>query len=138
MIQPQQVIDQAREWLGVRFLHQGRSRSGADCLGFIAALMAELGSYTLLDHLPRNYGRMPQRLLPDGLEDLTYQIPLQPAAVCTIQFPKAQFPSHAGIFTGESFIHCYEAQKKIVEHGYRGPWVARTKTIWALPLVIYQ
>lgn len=138
MIEPQAVIDRARTWLGVPFLHQGRTRHGADCLGFIAAVMAELGSFTLLDHLPRNYGRMPQQLLPDGLAELTHRIDLQPGAICTIQFPMTDFPSHAGIFTGESLIHCYEAERQVIEHGYRAPWTNRTASIWALPLVVYQ
>jgi hypothetical protein len=25
----------------------------------------------------------------------------------------------------------------VLEHGYRGPWVARTASVWALPLVTY-
>jgi cell wall-associated NlpC family hydrolase len=138
MIEPCAVIAQAREWLGVPFLHQGRSRNGCDCLGFIAACLAELGSAALLEHLPRAYGRMPQKLLIDGLEELSREIPLQPAAIVTIKFPRTEFPSHAAIFTGDTLIHCFESERKVVEHGYREPWIRRTASIWAAPLVAYQ
>lgn len=138
MIAPQAVIDQAREWVGVKFLHQGRTRFGADCLGFIAALMAELGSRGFLDNLPHNYARDPNALLLERLPDVSRQIELQPAALLLIQFPRAKLPSHAGIFTGKSIIHCYQIEGEVVEHTYGEPWIARTKSIWALPLVTYQ
>lgn len=137
MIDAQAVIDNAREWLGVPFLHQGRSRHGADCLGFIAACLNELGSHVFLDYLPRNYARNPQALLMTGLNELTREIELQPAALIVIKFPLHAYPSHAAIYTGASMIHCDQASRGVVEHGYREPWLKRTTSIWALPGVMY-
>jgi cell wall-associated NlpC family hydrolase len=138
VIQSEQLIAQAREWVGVKFLHQGRSRHGADCLGFISAMLAELNSLTFIQHLPGNYARMPQRLLLQKLTALCRQIPLQPGALVLFQWPLTEFPSHAGVFTGENLIHSYQTEGKVIEHGYRGPWVKRTASIWALPEVVYQ
>ena len=138
MIAPQDIIDQAREWVGVRFVHQGRSRFGADCLGFIAAMLAELGSRCFLDYLPHNYSRDPNALLIDSLPLLSREIELQPAALLLMQFPQAKLPSHAAIYTGVSIIHCYQIEGKVIEHTYGAPWLTRTKSIWALPLVTYQ
>lgn len=138
MIAPQDVIEQAREWVGVKFLHQGRTRHGADCLGFIAAVLAELGSRGFLDHLPHNYARDPNVLLLERLPEVSREIELQPAALLLIQFPQAKVPSHAAIYTGVSMIHCYEIEGEVVEHTYGKPWTTRTKSIWALPLVTYQ
>jgi cell wall-associated NlpC family hydrolase len=132
------VIAQARTWVGVRFLHQGRTRSGVDCLGFIAALMAELGSTTALENLPLNYSRSPQAQLLSIISAVTREIELQAAALVVIQWPLAPFPSHAGIYTGANLIHCNAAEGRVVEHGYRGPWVKRTASVWALPMVIYE
>jgi cell wall-associated NlpC family hydrolase len=137
VIAPQSVIDQAREWQGVKFLHQGRSRHGADCFGFIAAMLAELGSPTFLRHLPLNYPRAPQARLIAGLTALSREIPLQPAALVIIQWPHASDPTHAAIYTGDNLIHCTEDTGQVVENGYRGAWVRRTAGIWALPLVRY-
>lgn len=137
MISPMAVIDQARSWKEVKFLHQGRTRMGCDCLGFIAACMAELNSWTLLYNLPNDYARNPQSLLIDGLKQLSHEIPLQPAALILFQFPKTDHPSHAAIYTGESMIHAHQPNGKVVEHGYRGLWLKHTKSIWAIPMVTY-
>jgi cell wall-associated NlpC family hydrolase len=138
MIAPEDVFAQAREWLGVRFVHQGRSRHGCDCLGFIAAFMQELGSDTLMNALPRAYGRAPQSLLVDGLPKITREVALQPGALLLIQFPVYPWPSHAAIYTGSSMIHSVEAAGKVVEHSYGRPWKPRTVSTWALPLVRYE
>jgi len=137
MIAPRAVIDQARAWVGVPFLHQGRTRNGADCLGFIAACLNELGSDIFLRYLPTNYARAPQSLLIDGMMHLTRQIDLEPAALMLIQFPLQAHPAHAAIYTGESMIHTDQMIGRVVEHSYGGQWVARTKSIWAIPLVTY-
>jgi cell wall-associated NlpC family hydrolase len=138
MISPQEVVDNARSWVGVKFQHQGRTRMGCDCLGFIAACMAELNSWTLIYNLPVNYARNPQSLLVDGLKDLTREIPLEAGALILFQFPKTEYPSHAAIYTGDSMIHSHQPNGQVVEHGYRGPWRKYTKGYWALPLVTYQ
>lgn len=110
---------------------------GCDCLGFIAACMAELDSWALIHNLPPDYARNPQSLLIDGLNSLTQEISLQAGCLILFQFPKSEHPSHAAIYTGESMIHAHEPDGKVVEHGYRGRWPKYTKSHWALPLVTY-
>lgn len=138
MITPTELTAQARQWLGVPFLHQGRTRFGADCLGYLSALLAELGDATFLDYLPKTYGRGPQRLLLEGLTALTYQRALEAGTLVLIQWPMTEHASHAGLYTGESLIHCTEENGRVVEHGYREPWMRRTVSVWALPGVTYQ
>jgi cell wall-associated NlpC family hydrolase len=132
------VIAQAREWVGVPFLHQGRTRIGADCLGFIAAMLAELGSRVALAHLPLNYSRDPQAQLLDSLTDLCRTIELEPAALVIFQFADAKFPSHAALYTGESIIHAFARVGRVVETSYGQPWPKLAHSIWALPLVVYR
>jgi cell wall-associated NlpC family hydrolase len=138
MIEPAEVIEHARTWVGVRFLHQGRSRNGADCLGFIAGMMAELGVTTPLEFLPKNYARNPQSLLRITLGSMTREIPLQPAAFVLIKFPFAKEAGHGAIYTGTSLIHSFAGVGRVVEHGYGQPWLKRTDSIWAVPLVMYE
>jgi cell wall-associated NlpC family hydrolase len=137
MISPAQVVRNARTWIGVPFLHQGRARSGADCLGFISASMMELDSDTFLANLPRTYGRNPQALLEDGLRAHSRQIALQPAALVLIKFLHSDHASHAAIYTGSTIIHAYQNFRRVVEHGYQEPWLRLTVGIWALPDVNY-
>ncbi len=138
MIAVEQLVAEAREWVGVKFVHQGRSRFGADCLGFIAATLAELGSRVLLDHLPNNYGRNPQALLLDGLTSLCQRIEIEPGALLIFQFPQSTLPSHAAIYTGESIIHAFEREHKVVESTYAAPWTKIFHSAWAMPLVVYR
>lgn len=42
-----EIVAKAREFLGVRYAHQGRSRAGVDCIGLPVCVRAELG----LEHL---------------------------------------------------------------------------------------
>jgi cell wall-associated NlpC family hydrolase len=138
VIAPATLTTKAREWLGVRFVHQGRTRFGCDCLGFIAGVLGELGEPLALKLLPSNYGREPQGLLLETLTKNCKQIPLQPGALLLIEWPLSNFPSHAALFTGASMIHSYEAAAHVVEHGYRAPWLTRTVSTWALPGVTYE
>lgn len=138
MIQASDVSFQARSWIGTPFLHQGRSRFGADCLGFIAAMLAELGSMTFLEELPHNYARSPQSLLVEGLARLCREVPLQPAVLILFQWPATPDASHAAIYTGETMIHAYQSERRVVEHSFRGHWVRRATSYWALPEVVYR
>lgn len=137
VITPADVIAQAREWRGVKFLHQGRTRMGCDCLGFVAGFMAELGSTVALQFLPINYARAPGGQVLATLQAVTREIPLQAAALVLIRWPQTPDPSHAAIFTGENLIHCTEGERKVIEHRYGEPWLRRAHSIWALPEVQY-
>jgi len=138
VIATDRLVFQARQWVGVPFLHQGRTRNGCDCLGFIAGVLGEIGSTLFLEHLPTNYGRNPQALLIDGLTALVEQHVLQAGVLLLIEWPMSAFPSHAAIYTGESIVHAYEAAGKVIETGYRAPWPARTVSVWTLPGVTYE
>lgn len=37
------IVDTAREWIGVPWRHQGTTRAGVDCGGFIIGVAADLG-----------------------------------------------------------------------------------------------
>jgi cell wall-associated NlpC family hydrolase len=140
LIDVDELIAQARSWLGVPYLHQGRSRNGADCLGFLACMLAELGSRTFLDALPNNYPRNPQSILAVAAPKLATPLEVEvPGALVLFQFPLTKYPSHAGILTRDgTFIHTFEPVKRVVEVGYRAPWPARARSVWAAPLVMYQ
>lgn len=138
MITPDALIEQARQWLGVKYVHQGRTRFGADCLGFIAGVLGELDSRAALEYLPLDYPKLPQPgFLQQRLHDLSREIALQPGALILVQWPFMDGPSHVAIFTGVNLIHCTQSEGKVVENGYRGPWVKRTVGVFALPEVQY-
>lgn len=137
MITAHDLVTEARSWLGVPFLHQGRSRNGVDCIGFVAAVCAYLGAVKPLENLPHNYARNPQALLMEAVRMMGTPTTLEVGCLILIKWPTAAHASHAGIYTGTSMIHCYAASGKVVEHGYTTPWPERTAGLWRIPGVSY-
>lgn len=57
------IVEQARTWIGVPFLHQGRTRIGVDCLGLVIAVGQELGMVDLTEleiKMMSRYRRIPR------------------------------------------------------------------------------
>ena len=60
------IIEEARSWIGVPFHHQGRTKSGCDCIGIVLACARRL-DYKYEDYT--RYGRLPHKgLLGVALE----------------------------------------------------------------------
>lgn len=139
MLTAQQVVDEARSWEGVPFLHQGRSRNGIDCVGYFAVLLHHFG--ILPDDLRNNpsYGRVPNSSeFIDTIEKYCTKVENpEPAALVVIKWPGAKFPSHAAIIEGKmerpNIIHAYQKVGRVVRVGYREPWVRMTHGIYRLP-----
>lgn len=134
MVPGWQLVETARDWLGVPFLHQGRTRLGVDCIGFVAAAAGDVGVSDFLVRLPANYSRAPQGELFAGLAAAAARVEVPEAGdVVLIQWPRAAHPSHVAIYTGETIIHCYQRAGRVVEHGFREPWLNRAHSFWRIP-----
>lgn len=139
MIEPNVIIEHARAWLGVPFLHQGRSRSGVDCVGLVIQVGKECG---LLPQSfeKRDYGRLPvSGQLLDGIKEYCIQGTIAlPGTLVVIKYGKE--PHHLTICTGATLIHASATPglERVVEHGYRHPWPKLTQSIWRLPGVNYE
>lgn len=135
-VTPEQLIEEARSWVGVPFRHQGRNRAGIDCVGLPIVVCQSLGIIPAKFEIT-NYGRVPSGELEGRLLAHCRQIP---AAVpgCLIVIAWTRLAAHVGICTGETMIHAYESSGGVVEHGYRARWVRMTHSVWALPKVRYE
>ena len=129
------VYEIARTWLGVKWVHQGRTRAGIDCGGLLYVVADELG----LDPVDTaGYGRRPtgddfeQMILLGG----AYKIPredLRPGDIIATKV--VTFPSHAGIVGANTksygapltLIHAYAPARKVVEGPLDDFWFKR---IW--------
>lgn len=116
-----EVVACAQSYLGVRWLHQGRSRAGVDCVGLVAAIALDLG---LVD--PKALVIPPYRTRPDGSllqyfsthMDRINKRNVQAGSVAIFAFGGS--PYHAGIITdvhSSAIIHAYAAERKVV-YGY--------------------
>lgn len=131
MIQPEQVVEEARKWLGVPWKHQGRDRSGLDCGGLIVVIAR---AFEISDYDIRGYRRNPPGLL-DFLkhfdENMTRVSNVHRAGLVAI-FRHSRTVIHCGVFSEKRGVpHVVEARaesRKVVETPFdrnqRALWVA--------------
>jgi cell wall-associated NlpC family hydrolase len=137
-INPHDIVNEARKLIGTPYRHQGRSRYGVDCVGFVVVIMETLNTMPAeLQHA--NYGRLPRAELIEKTSK--YCEPLErpePGALLLIRWPSEKNPGHTAIYTGDDglMIHAFGTLHRVVEHGYRGAWVKLTDSIWRLPGVV--
>lgn len=139
------IVAHARTLCGVRFAHQGRTREGLDCLGFLMLIAEEMGlrfddaSVFVLD-VP-SYGARPDtQLLQHKLG--THLTPiareqLRPADIALMKIDG--LPRHLALisdypFAGElGMIHAYAPARQVVEHRYDREWQRSTYAAYRLP-----
>jgi cell wall-associated NlpC family hydrolase len=131
-----EVVAEARSWVGVPFLHQGRSRRGIDCVGLPVVIAMSLGL------VPRTfdtgaYGRLPTGELTDRLQDACIKTD-KPKSGTIVVIAWTKTAAHTAICTGPTLIHAYQSVGRVVEHGYRGRWLRMTHSMWMLPGVRYE
>lgn len=120
-----QIIEAARRWLGVRWKHQGRTRSGIDCLGLIVLVAKELG---IADTDEKTYSRR-----PDGKEllarfrhemDEVMLNQIRPADV--LMFADSLYPCHVGFVSEKHgqlhIIHAHATRRQVLEEKYAYEW----------------
>lgn len=134
-VEPGALIDAAREFLGVPFLHQGRNRLGVDCIGLVIASLMKVG--VVFYEEPPTYARLPNGdALLGPLRNYCQPAdePL-PGTVLAMRFRRAV--THVAICTGPTIIHAYEGTRRVIEHGYDRRWRALTVGQWRLPGIDY-
>lgn len=109
------IITEARSWIGTRWRHQGRNASGIDCVGLIIRVGNDLG---IFEHECRTYTRRTVGKRFDAY--------FEEAGMTRLPFARAQpgdvvvtsdnsFPCHCGILTDKGFVHAYAARKRCLE-----------------------
>lgn len=134
MITGQQMVDEARRWVGVPFRHQGRTRFGVDCIGLGIVVRNECEPWPEGMATPTDYRRNPLETLEVELKKFCTQIQ-HPEKGCfaLIKWPKQKFACHVGLITPDHIIHAYAGKKTVVETGYRDPWIRMTVSFWRMP-----
>lgn len=143
-----------RRYKGVRFVHQGRSRAGVDCVGLIACAAHDLGFANEVQANLRDYQRAPdsdmfRRRIVDFLVPLPYNRlqPLRkqalPGDVIAFWVDKVGLPRHVAIYTGldqygqDKILHAYaKTPKCVIEQPMDGNfWTQRIDSLWRLPMI---
>lgn len=126
---PQDIIATARTWLGVPFLHQGRTRQGVDCGGLLVAIGEEAGAAIV--H-PAVYSQSPDpAILLEALAANCHKVPVSqyaPGDVLLMSF--AGEPRHVGLATDAGLLHAWAKPGKVVEHRMDSVWERRIRSAW--------
>lgn len=140
MVQPHELIETARTLarLRVRYMHQGRTVHGLDCIGMILYVLSKHDALPV-DFERRNYGRLPMAELLQKASTYCHEI-LEPVDGCLVlvQWPGDSRPSHAALYASGNLIHCYAGIGRVVEHGFRQKWVKWATNFYKLPGVNYE
>ncbi|MHC5053633.1 MAG: NlpC/P60 family protein [Planctomycetota bacterium] len=123
-----EIIREARTYLGTPFRHQGRLRGvGVDCVGLVVGVGRALG---ILDHDNTAYPRQPdgETLLAElraHMDEVTLA-DVGPGDVLVFWFlRRRRWPQHIGIATDTGIVHTHAHVGRVVEHGLDDAWRAR-------------
>jgi cell wall-associated NlpC family hydrolase len=137
MTKPQQVVDQARGYLGVRWQHQGRNQHALDCAGLVVRVAKDLklSDFDFIDYDRRPFANTMATVMSANCAELTGHR-LEPGMVALMRFDRE--PQHLGFigdykFGGLSMIHAYAWSRKVVEHRLDDVWRRRIVALFELP-----
>jgi NlpC/P60 family putative phage cell wall peptidase len=137
VITREQIVAEARAWIGTRYQHQACLKGVAtDCIGLIAGVARELELPEAAAYLAtpefRHYGRLPdpKMLLRACAQFLERKETPEPGDVLLMSFTGE--PSHFAIFTGDSIIHAWTQRRKVCEHTLDDTWLARIVGVYGL------
>lgn len=123
------IVAAARAYLGVPFLHQGRSRLGLDCGGLLIAVARDL-DIDIVE--PGVYSMSPDpALVAQALARNCIRVAdVQPGDALLFSF--AGEPRHVGLATDIGVIHAWAGPGKVVEHRLDAAWRRRLKSTWRI------
>lgn len=121
------VVEAARQLLGVPFAHQGRSSAGVDCAGLVVLAHRAVGREVRDAY---GYGRQPH----DGMMRRhlveSFRPVQEPQLGDVLLMAFAEEPQHLAIYAGRTIIHAYERAGKVVEHRFADVWRARVRGVF--------
>lgn len=115
MISRDEIIAEARTWIGTPFKHQGRLKGvGVDCVGVIVGVAKSLN---ILDYNPTNYSRLPNmQVMGDALNKLLIEIDIKDAKIGDIYWMKfRESAQHLAFKTDIGILHATSQAKKCIE-----------------------
>lgn len=133
------IVDNTRLWLGTRWVHQGRSSAGIDCVGLIIRVAQSIGIEPEDFH---GYSRRPNgsQFLKHLREQADRGDINDPKPGSIAVFKQNQFPCHTAVFALKynklSIIHAHASRKKVVEDMFDFEWPSKLMDVLEFPGVI--
>ncbi|MDF2367502.1 hypothetical protein [Sneathiella sp.] len=118
MVERREIITEARRWIGTPWRHQGRSRSGVDCVGLVVLVARALGlePEDVAGYARRRDGRALLRHLHNQLQSQS----LTNWKIGYIGvFKESAFPIHVGFLSARdgvpTVIHAHARRRQVIE-----------------------
>lgn len=136
----ERIVAEARTWRNVPFLHQGRTKLGVDCAGFVALVAQNAGlTYVQIpsDYKPQEDGTVMMRLMSQYLDFVpTEEIrPGDILALCDEALRNPEIPRHLAFVTEvtekTTFI-VHASQHGVREHRMNSAWNRRINSAWRI------
>lgn len=118
-----EIVAEAKTWLNVRWLHQGRGRNGLDCVGLPIVVGQKFG---LIGEPPADYPRLPDGGFVQAFMDLAEVVsPVTDKRDGDILlFAERNIMCHCGImitvYGQPGLIHATAASRKVIETALEG------------------
>ena len=134
MVTRNEIVEQARGYLGTPFRHQGRTAQGLDCVGLLIRVAKDLD---LLDRM-YDYTRYGKAYPPEKLiEELKTMMRVKPVwqrlPGDILVFSTPYYPCHCAIFTGSTIVHAYNLTGKVTENSLDRRWKNHLAFCFAIP-----
>lgn len=130
------LVREARTYIGVRWLHQGRSREGVDCVGLPAVVAADLRGLVLQlpDYQTRTTDEQMLKICRQHLAPVA-TADAQPGDVVVLGFERQRHMAMLGDYPGGglSLIHAYLPNRKVVEQRLDSVWAGRILAAFRFP-----
>lgn len=113
----QEMVDIARSYLGVPFVHLGRSKKGVDCVGL---LYVAFNPFLNIPD-PQDYGKSVLTIKSfSKVREYAHRITIdevEPADIVLMSNNKNS--AHYGLVTGNTVIHADQLMGRVVEHNLK-------------------
>jgi len=138
VVKREDIIAEARKWIGTPYKHQGRGRKGIDCVGLLIEVAAGVGHPVVA---PSAYSAMPKghQLLDPCDQQLWKPLrqSIRPGDLAVFWGWNAAEPQHF-CFIGEiggrpTVIHSFSKFGQVVEQSYNRLWVHKFACLYTLP-----
>ena len=139
MTTQQQIIDEAREWIGTPYRHQHTTKgAGCDCLGLVRGVYRNIIGPE--PEAPPNYspswGEGDQRevLLTAAARHLIPVQTMQTGDVLIFRMMRGAIAKHCGIVSGNDYmIHAYQGAGRVEESALVPYWRNRIVGVFRYP-----
>lgn len=133
-----ELITECRSYLGVPWRHQGRTRKGVDCVGFLLLALKHL-KIPMLEI--KGYSRSPDGIALKAIMDKQPSLesvrpPYKRGDIILLKIRKE--PQHVALLTESNtaelgMIHSYNGgEKKVVEHDFADYWKQKIIAVYRL------